>query len=97
MDLNWTSQQNLVYTKFNNNNWVFPKCFHSIRWIQWQKYYFKKTAVLKPIISCVRNRLYRCATETQLTEKTVQLILIHASVISQIPWIRWIEWNFCSI
>ena len=30
---------------------------------------------------CERQRLYHCSTETQLTENTVKLILIHASVI----------------
>ena len=50
-----------------------------------RRYHFKKIAVLKPMISCVRDRFYHwhCATETQLTEKTVKLILIYASVISR--------------
>ena len=34
---------------------------------------------------CEKKRLYHFAIETQLTEKRVKLILIHASVISQIP------------
>ena len=65
-------------------NRVFPKCFHWIQWIQWQKnYYFKKIAGLEPTISCVRDRDSTTATtETQLTENTVKLILIHASVDS---------------
>ena len=33
---------------------------------------------------CEKQRLYHCATDTQLTEKRVKLILIHASVIPQI-------------
>ena len=32
--------------------WVFPKCFHWIRWIQWQKYLSFKG--LEPTMSCVR-------------------------------------------
>ena len=47
------------------------------------KNYFKKIAGLEPTISSMRGqRLYHCSTETQLTEKTVKLILIHASVDS---------------
>ena len=34
---------------------------------------------------CKRQGFYQWSTETQLTEKTVKLILIHASVIPQIP------------
>ena len=55
----------------------------------------KRNAVLKTTISCVR--LYHSATETQLTEKTFKLILVHASVIFQILWIRWIQWKFLYI
>ena len=33
---------------------------------------------------CEKQRLYHYATDTQLTEKTVKLILVHASVIFQI-------------
>ena len=40
-----------------NDEDVFPKYFHWIRWIQWQKYYyFKKIAGLESTISFVRNR-----------------------------------------
>ena len=69
-------------------------------------YFLKKIPVLEPIILCEarthsllckRQRLYHCTTDTQLTEKTVKLILIHASVIFEILWIRWIQWKFRSI
>ena len=165
MFFNWNGN-GVTHTSLLIDNRVFPKCFHWMRWIQWQKYYyFKKIAGLKPTISCVRNRdsttvphrhtangLFiledtenKNETETDndnygfhcnmqntshctktlpmmplatfshfivlttyivlgvaqcehtITEKTVKLILIHASVISQIPWIRWIQWKFCSI
>ena len=46
---------------------------------------------------CERQIFYHCATETQLTEKTVKLFHIHASVIYQILWIHWIQWKFCYI
>ena len=52
-----------------------------------KKYYFKKIPVLEPTISCVRNRDSTTVPQTQLAEKTVKLILIHASVIFQISWI----------
>ena len=58
---------------------------------------FKKIAVLEPTTSYVRDRDSTTVPQTQLTEKTVKLILIHASVIYQILWIRWIQWKFCSI
>ena len=41
---------------------------------------FKKIAGLEP--TSPRQKLYHCSTETQSTEKTVKLILIHASVDS---------------
>ena len=55
---------------------------------------FKKIAGLEPTISCVRDRdcANHCATETQLTEKTVKLILIHASL----NWLRFSEFTECS-
>ena len=44
---------------------VFSKCFHWIRLIQWQKYYyFKKIAGLKLTISCVSNRDYTTVPQT---------------------------------
>ena len=62
---------------------VFPKCFHWIQPIQWSKLnYFKKIAGLEPTFSCVRGRDSSTVTWTQLTEKTVKLILVHASVDS---------------
>ena len=45
---------------------------------------FKKGSCTRTnYLLCEKQRLYHCTTETQLTEKTVKLILIHASVISQ--------------
>ena len=45
-------------------------------------FFFQKIAVLEPTISCVRDRDSTTVPWTQLTEKTVKLILIHASVHS---------------
>ena len=46
----------------------------------------KKNIILKRALTHYllheRQRLYHCATEIQLTEKTVKLILVHASVDS---------------
>ena len=44
--------------------------------------FFQEIAVLEPTISCVRGRDSTTVPRTQLTEKTVKLILIHASVDS---------------
>ena len=44
-----------------------------------------------------RQRCYHCTAETQVTEKILKLNRIHASVISQILWICWTQWKFCSI
>ena len=44
-----------------------------------------------------RQRLYHSATETQTADQILILNPIHASVISQILWIPWIQWKFCPI
>ena len=46
------------------------------------KILLKKIAGLEPTISCVRDSDSTTAPQTQLAEKTVKLILIHASVDS---------------
>ena len=52
--LNW------CYTndKFINTNWVCPKCFHWIRWSQWQNicHYSKRAWTWNPATSCVRDQ-----------------------------------------
>ena len=45
-------------------------------------YYSQKIAALEPTISCVRGRDATTVLRTQLTEKTVKLIIIHVSVDS---------------
>ena len=79
---------------------VFSKCFHWIRWIQRQK----KLKIEKEDYTVgtqdllhKRQRLYHSATEPQATEQILILNSIHASVISEILWIPWIHWKFCSI
>ena len=37
---------------------------------------------------------FHSTRKTQVTEKIFKMNLIHASVISQILWIHWIEWKF---
>ena len=44
------------------------------------KIFFKKIAGLELDFLSKRQRLYNCSAETQLSEKTVKWILIHASV-----------------
>ena len=74
-------------TKYDN--WVFPKCFHSIRWIQWQKVlYFKKTIRTCHFL-CMRSGCYHSASKIQVRDGIFKLTLIHDSVIYQIPWIHW--------
>ena len=46
---------------------------------------------------CKRQRFYHCTTETIVREQILILNPVHASVISQILWIPWIQWKFCSI
>ena len=49
-------------------------------------------------ISCVKKlALYLSAMKAYVTERTLKLTLIHAPVISQNFWIRWIHWKFCFI
>ena len=47
-----------------------------------KKIFFKKIAGLELDFLMKRQRLDHCSTETQVTEKIVKLILIHASVDS---------------
>ena len=65
-------------------NRVFPKCFHWIRWFQWQKYLPLKG--IKPATFCVRDQ-----DAATVRDRTLNFSLIRASVIYQIPWIRWIQ------
>ena len=47
--------------------------------------FFKKDCWARThYLLCEKQRLYHCATDTQLREKIVKFILIHASVIPQI-------------
>ena len=63
--------------------WVFPKCFHWIQRIQWQKIF-----VIKSVHT---YHLDATTAPTRNTCDIFKLSLIHASVIFQIPWIRWIH------
>ena len=48
---------------------------------------------LKPANSCVRDQDATTAPARQM----LKLSIIHASMIYQIPWIRWIQWKFCPL
>ena len=51
---------------------------------------------LKLTISCVRDQpCYHSPSKTHVRDKIFKLATIHVSVICQIPWIRWIHWEFC--
>ena len=70
--------------------WVFPNWFHWIRWIQWQS---KRARTYHPATSCVRDQdAYHSTNKTHVRDRIFTLSLIHASVIYQFPWIRWIQW-----
>ena len=71
------------------HNEVFPKCFYWIKRIQWQKYLSWKE--FEPVTSCVRNQ--DDTSKTRVRGVVFKFSPIHASVIYQIPWIRWIHWN----
>ena len=43
-----------------------------------------------------RPGCYHSASKTQVKDRIFKLTPIHASVIYQIPCIRWIHWKFCS-
>ena len=69
---------------------VSPNIFTEFREFN---YYLKKELLYYTRIHCLlceRQRFYHCDTQ-----KIFKLIPIHASVIHQIPWIRWIQWKFC--
>ena len=61
-------------------NWVFPKCFH---WICWQNICHRAT---------FWPGCYNSTSKTHVRDRIFKLSPIHASVIYQIPWIRWIQW-----
>ena len=48
---------------------VFPKCFHRICWIQWQKYYFEDCSAWTCFLLCEKPAFYLSATRTLATEK----------------------------
>ena len=75
----------------DGNIQIFPKMF-SLNSLK-----KKRIAVFEPTISCVRDRDHTTVPQTQVTQQIFILNQIHASVISQILWIDWIKWKFCSI
>ena len=97
LDPSWFAlQDDVVFIQESSHNGVFSKWFH---WIQQKNLKIKKEdyRVGTQDLLCKRQRLYHSATEPQATEQILILNLIHASVISQILWILWIHWKFCSI
>ena len=72
--------------------WVFPKCFHWIRWIQWQNicHYSKRAQTCHCL--CKRPGCSHRTSKTHVRDRIFKLNPIQASVIYQIPWIRWIHW-----
>ena len=88
----WTETE----TSWWHNNWVFPKCFHWMQWIQWQFCFKNKNDCCTQTyyLLCKRQRWYRSTTTTQVTEMILKFTLIHSSVIYQFLWICWIQWKF---
>ena len=76
---------------------VFPKCFQRIQWIQWQKICHYSKRVRTCILLFERPGCYHRASKTHVRERIFKLTPIHASGIYQIPWIRRIQWKFCTI
>ena len=79
------------YISSGLNNWVFPKCFHWIRWIQWQKILYFKKIIQSCHLLCKRPICYHSTNKTHVAERIFKLSPIHASVIYQIDWIHWIS------
>ena len=65
--------------------------------IQWQKYCHHSKRVPTCHLLCKRSRCYHSTSKTHVRDRNFKLSLIHALVIIEIPWIRWIQWKFCSI
>ena len=42
---------------------------------------------------CEKPECYHSTSKTHVRDRIFKLSSIHASVIYQIPWIRWIQWN----
>ena len=76
------------------NIWVFPKCSHRIRWIQWQKILHLKKMIRTSNLLCKWPRLHHSNSKEQATDKILKLTPTHSSVIYQIPWIHWISLLF---
>ena len=52
----------------HSNHWVFPKCFHWMQWIQWQKILLIKR-LFKLATSCVRSQDVATAPTRQRQQK----------------------------
>ena len=80
---------------FLTHSWVFPKCFHWIRWIQLQIFVITVKGIEPAIhLLCQRSRCYHSASNIHVRDRIFQLISIHVSVIYQIRWIHRIHVPF---
>ena len=70
---------------------IFPKGFHWIQRIRWQNicHYSKRAQTCH--LLCKRPGCYHSVSKTHVRERIFKLSPIHALVIYQIPWIRWIH------
>ena len=108
-NLNQSNVVNKLKARYNNifHNWVFPQmcrstlgfCLNNVYWIQWIHWIQWQFFLMMTWTHYLLFRRQRCnnrATKTQVTERILKLIHIHASVICQIPLIRWIHWSSLS-
>ena len=82
---------------FIEYNWVFPECFHWIRWIQWQKYLslqIKGSNLPPSHLLRKRPGCYHSTNKTHVRDRIFKLSPIHVYVIYPIRWIQWIPIPF---
>ena len=73
----------------------FPKCFTEFTEFSDKNicHYSKRARTCH--VLCKRPTCHHSSSKTHVKDGIFKLTPIHASVIYQIPWIRWIHWKFC--
>ena len=72
------------------NQFSFPKCFHWIQPIQWQKNIYHNSKRLQTCnLLCEKPGCYHSASKTHVRDRILKLIPMHTWLTY--PWIRWIH------
>ena len=76
-------------------NSVLIRWYHEkLDWIQCQIFFVEKIIWTWNLLW---KRICYRSNKTQITDRILKVTPIHASVINQMPWVRWIHWQLCSM